>query len=133
MRYAVAKDILFRFTVLLPAAIFLFHACRHDEEELPSPVSFTALIYMVADSDMDSHVEYTLNQLKAGAGRSAGNTVILSPLPPACWPKQATTLRASPIPRCCCICLSAKTNCRKPAVIIWNITGTGNSPWQTDG
>jgi hypothetical protein len=64
----------FRITAL--AALFLFHACGHDEEVFPTSVSFTTLIYMAADSDMDSQVDYTLDQLKAGARHSAGKVVV---------------------------------------------------------
>jgi hypothetical protein len=63
-----------KFKILL--LMFLFAACRHDEVELPAPVSFTTLVYMAADNDMDSQADYTLNQLKAGARRSAGTVAV---------------------------------------------------------
>jgi hypothetical protein len=66
----------FRFIVLLPIVLFLFHSCKDDEEVFPSPVSFTTLIYMAADNDMDSQVDYTLAQLKAGTRRSAGTVAV---------------------------------------------------------
>ena len=62
--------------VLLPAILFLCHACKDNENMLPAPVSFTAIIYMAADNDMDSQVDYTLAQLKAGARRSAGTVAV---------------------------------------------------------
>jgi hypothetical protein len=70
------KNGFFRITVLLPVVLFLFHACRDDDEVLPVPVSFTVLVYMVADNDMDSQADYTLNQLKAGAKRSGGTIAV---------------------------------------------------------
>lgn len=48
-----------------------------DEDELPpTPISYTTLIYMVADNTMDSDVDYSISQLKAGAKRSAGTAVV---------------------------------------------------------
>jgi hypothetical protein len=54
-----------------------FSACREEEDiPPPAPISYTTLIYMVADNDMDSQVDYTLDQLKAGARHSAGTVAV---------------------------------------------------------
>lgn len=48
-----------------------------DDDELPpTPISYTTLIYMAADNTMDSDVDYSISQLKAGAKRSAGTAVV---------------------------------------------------------
>jgi len=52
--------------------------CSSDDDDdlLPVPVSYTTLIYMIADNSMDSEVEYTINQLKQGAKHSSGTAVV---------------------------------------------------------
>lgn len=55
----------------------VFTGCSNDKEDLPpAPVSYTALIYMIADNSMDSDVDYSISQLKAGARHSAGTAVV---------------------------------------------------------
>ena len=55
----------------------VFTGCSNDKEALPpAPVSYTALIYMIADNSMDSDVDYSISQLKAGARHSAGTAVV---------------------------------------------------------
>lgn len=57
--------------------LFVFIGCSNDKEDLPpAPVSYTALIYMIADNSMDSDVDYSISQLKAGARHSAGTAVV---------------------------------------------------------
>lgn len=57
--------------------LFSLSGCSDDDEDLPpAPVSYTTLIYMMADNSMDSEVEYTISQLKAGAKHSAGSAVV---------------------------------------------------------
>lgn len=65
----------------LPVSLFLFlslfTSCSDDERELPpAPISYTTLLYMMADNTMDSEVNYTISQLKTGARRSAGTAVV---------------------------------------------------------
>ena len=44
----------------------VFTGCSNDKEDLPpAPVSYTALIYMIADNSMDSDVDYSI---KPGQG-----------------------------------------------------------------
>jgi hypothetical protein len=50
--------------------------CSKDEDLIPEPVSYTALIYMAADNSMDSEVDYTVEQLKEGAKKSGGTVVV---------------------------------------------------------
>ena len=55
----------------------VFTGWFNDKEDLPpAPVSYTALIYMIADNSMDSDVDYSISQLKAGARHSAGTAVV---------------------------------------------------------
>lgn len=56
----------------------VFTGCSDDDsDELPpTPISYTTLIYMMADNSMDSDVDYTISQLKAGARHSAGTAVV---------------------------------------------------------
>lgn len=55
----------------------VFSSCSNDEENLPpAPISYTILIYMMADNSMDSDVDYSICQLKAGAKHSAGTVVV---------------------------------------------------------
>lgn len=57
--------------------LFSLSGCSNDEEELPpAPISYTTLIYMMADNSMDADVEYSINQLKSGAKHSAGTAVV---------------------------------------------------------
>ncbi len=66
----------FIFPILFLSSICVLNACE-DEEELPVPVSYTTLVYMIADNSiMDSEVEYTISQLKAGAKRSGGRVAV---------------------------------------------------------
>jgi hypothetical protein len=69
-----------RFFVLLTGAMLLltvFNACRQEEDaELPTLISYTTLVYMAADNNMGSQVDYTLEQLKSGAKRGAGTVVV---------------------------------------------------------
>lgn len=61
----------------MPAFFALTGCSDDDEDELPpTPISYTTLIYMVADNTMDSDVDYSISQLKAGAKRSAGTAVV---------------------------------------------------------
>jgi len=70
------KKQVFRFLTLI-LIITVCNACRDEGDSLPpSSVSYTTLVYMAADNDMDSQVDYTLSQLKAGAKRSAGKVVV---------------------------------------------------------
>ena len=58
---------------------FLLSGCSSDgdgDDLPPAPISYTTLIYMMADNSMDSDVEYSMNQLKAGAKHSAGTAVV---------------------------------------------------------
>jgi len=50
--------------------------CSDDDDDTPEPVSYTTLIYMAADNSLDSDVDYTLEQLKAGAKSSSGTPVV---------------------------------------------------------
>lgn len=56
----------------------VFTGCSGDDgDELPpTPVSYTTLIYMMADNSMDYDVDYSISQLKAGARHSAGTAVV---------------------------------------------------------
>lgn len=55
----------------------VFYGCSDDGEDLPpTPIPYTTLIYMAADNTMDDDVDYSINQLKAGAKRSAGTVVV---------------------------------------------------------
>ncbi len=55
----------------------VFTGCSDDEEDLPpAPISYTTLIYMMADNSMDSDVDYSISQLKTGAKHSAGTAVV---------------------------------------------------------
>jgi hypothetical protein len=65
-----------RVLALLFPVITLNTCDRGDDFFPPAPVSFTTLVYMAADNDMDSQVDYTLDQLKAGARRSAGTVAV---------------------------------------------------------
>lgn len=57
--------------------LFSLSGCSDDDEDLPpAPISYTTLIYMMADNSMDSSVDYSINQLKAGAKHSAGTAVV---------------------------------------------------------
>ena len=51
-------------------------SCSKEDDDLPSAVSYTTLIYMAADNSMDSEVDYTLEQLKTGAPKSGGTVVV---------------------------------------------------------
>ena len=62
--------------LLLFSALFIFTGC-HDDEDIPEiPASTTVLVYMAADNSMDSDVNYSLEQLKTGATKSSGTTVV---------------------------------------------------------
>lgn len=71
-----------RFSALLAGAMLLLtallNACHQEEDTTPSPtpISYTTLVYMAADNNMDSQVDYTLQQLKSGARHSAGTVVV---------------------------------------------------------
>lgn len=56
----------------------IFTGCSDDDEDElpPAPISYTTLIYMMADNSMDSDVDYSISQLKAGVKRSAGTAVV---------------------------------------------------------
>ena len=56
----------------------IFTGCSDDDEDElpPAPISYTTLIYMMADNSMDSDVDYSISQRKAGAKRSAGTAVV---------------------------------------------------------
>jgi len=63
---------MFTGVLMLPGA-----GCSKDDGDLiPEPVSYTTLIYMAGDNSMDSEVDYTLEQLKAGAKKSGGKVVV---------------------------------------------------------
>jgi len=47
-----------------------------DDDDVPEPVSYTTLIYIAADNSLDTEVDYTLEQLKAGAKSSDGTPVV---------------------------------------------------------
>ncbi len=71
-----------RFSALLAGAMLLLtvllNACHQEEDTTPSPtpISYTTLVYMAADNNMDSQVEYTIEQLKSGAKQSVGTVVV---------------------------------------------------------
>lgn len=57
--------------------LFVFTSCSNDDEvPPPAPISYTTLIYMMADNSMDSEVDYCISQLKEGAKHSAGTAVV---------------------------------------------------------
>lgn len=63
--------------LLLLSACLL--ACSSEENgTMPdTPLSFTTLVYMMADNSMDSQVDYAVGQLKQGMkSKDVGNTVI---------------------------------------------------------
>ncbi len=62
--------------LLLFAVTLILTGCRDDDGIVPEPVSYTTLIYMAANNSMDSEVDYTLSQLKAGAKYSGGTPVV---------------------------------------------------------
>jgi hypothetical protein len=67
----------FKYTcLLLFTASLIPIGCSDDNNELPDSVSATVLVYMAADNYMDSEVDYSLEQLKAGAKKSSGTTVV---------------------------------------------------------
>lgn len=47
-----------------------------SDDDTPEPISYTTLIYMAADNSLDSDVDYTLSQLKAGVKYSSGRPVV---------------------------------------------------------
>lgn len=64
------------YLLLLPACLL---ACSSEENgTMPgTPLSFTTLVYMMADNSMDSQVDYAVGQLKQGMkSKDVGNTVI---------------------------------------------------------
>lgn len=64
------------YILLLPAYLA---ACSSGEDAPMSgtPLSFTTLVYMMADNSMDTQVDYVLDQLKQGMkGKDVGNTVV---------------------------------------------------------
>lgn len=66
-----------RFVFSLTILSLLFSSCRQEEDAMPpTPISYTTLVYMAADNNMDSQVDYTLEQLKSGAKHSTGTVVV---------------------------------------------------------
>ncbi len=54
-----------------------FFSCSTGEyNSIPQSVSYTTLIYMIADNSMDSEVDYTLQSLKKGMKQTGGVPVI---------------------------------------------------------
>lgn len=64
------------FTSLATTVAMLLLAGCSDDNDLPEPVPCTILVYMVADNSMDKEVEYALEQMKQGAAKSEGGTVV---------------------------------------------------------